>query len=82
IKDFITIGRGKAEIFEVVVAENSRAAGKELSQLNIKKGVVVAIERNSDIILPTGDAILEAGDLVTVFAKMKEAEKISSLFAP
>ncbi|MHC1623893.1 MAG: potassium channel family protein [Candidatus Methanospirareceae archaeon] len=82
IKDFITIGRGKAEIFEVVVAENSRAAGKELSQLNIKKGVVVAIERNSDIILPTGDAILEAGDLVTVFAKMKEADKISSLFAP
>jgi trk system potassium uptake protein TrkA len=82
IKDFITIGRGKAEIFEVVVTENSRAAGKELSQLNIKKGVVVAIERNSDIILPTGDAILEAGDLVTVFVKTKEVEKISSLFAP
>ena len=80
IKDFITIGRGKAEIFEVVVAENSRAAGKELSQLNIKKGIVVAIERNSDIILPTGDAIIEAGDLVTVFAKTKEVDAISSIF--
>jgi len=80
IKDFIMIGRGKAEIFEVVVAENSRAAGKELSQLNIKKGIVVAIERNSDIILPTGDAIIEVGDLVTVFAKTKEVDAISSIF--
>ncbi len=80
IKDFITIGRGKAEIFEVVVPENSRAAGKELSQLNIKKGIVVAIERNSDVIMPTGDAVIEAGDLVTVFAKTKEVDAISSIF--
>jgi trk system potassium uptake protein TrkA len=80
IKDFITIGRGKAEIFEVVVAENSRAVGKELSQLNIKRGILVAIERNSDIILPTGDAIIEAGDLVTIFAKTKEVDAISSIF--
>lgn len=80
IKDFITIGRGKAEIFEVVVAENSRAVGKELSQLNIKKGILVAIERDSDIILPTGDAIIEAGDLVTIFAKTKEVDAISSIF--
>ena len=80
IKDFITIGRGKAEIFEVVVPENSRAAGKELSQLNIKKGIVVAIERNSDVIMPTGDAVIESGDLVTVFAKTKEVDAISSIF--
>ena len=80
IKDFITIGKGKAEIFEVVVPENSRAAGKELSQLNIKKGIVVAIERNSDVIMPTGDAVIEAGDLVTVFAKTKEVDAISSIF--
>jgi trk system potassium uptake protein TrkA len=80
IKDFITIGRGKAEIFEVVVTENSRAVGKQLSELNIKKGIVVAIERNSDIILPTGEAIIEAGDLVTIFAKTKEVDAISSIF--
>jgi len=80
IKDFITIGRGKAEIFEVVVAENSRGSGKELSQLNIKKGLVVAIELNSDIILPTGDTVIEAGDLVTIFAKTKEVDAISSIF--
>jgi trk system potassium uptake protein TrkA len=82
IKDFLTVSGGKAEVFEVVVSEESRAAGKELSKLNIKEGIVVAIERNGDIILPKGDSVIEPHDLVTVFAKAKEVEKISSLFAP
>lgn len=80
IKDFITIGRGKAEIFEVIVEEDSGAVGKELSQLNMKGGTVVAIERNSDIILPKGDTVVQAGDHVTIFARSKEVEGISSLF--
>ncbi|MDI6810784.1 MAG: TrkA family potassium uptake protein [archaeon] len=82
IKDFMTVGGGKAEIFEVIVSEKSRATGKELSQLDIRGGIVVAIERNSDIILPKGDTLVKAGDLVTVFAMGKDVETISSLFAP
>lgn len=82
IKDFLTVGGGKAEIFEVIVSDKSRAAGKELSKLRIKEGIVVAIERNSDIILPKGNTAIEAGDHITVFAMAKEVEKICSLFAP
>lgn len=82
IKEFMTVGGGKAEIFEVIVSEKSRATGKELSQLDIRGGIVVAIERNSDIILPKGDTLVKAGDLVTVFAMGKDVEVISSLFAP
>ena len=82
IKDFISVGSGKAEIFEVIVSGESRAVGKELSQLNIRGGIVVAIERNGDIILPKGDTAIKAGDLVTVFAMSKDVEMLSSLFAP
>lgn len=82
IKDFITIGRGKADIFEVIVSENSRAVGKELALLNIKGGTVVAIERKDDIILPSGNTVIEAGDHVTIFARAKEVDKINTLFAP
>jgi len=82
IKDFISVGGGKAEIFEVVVSRDSRAMGKELSHLNIRGGIVVAIERNGDIILPKGDTAIKAGDLVTVFAMSRDVEMISSLFAP
>ena len=82
IKDFFIIGRGKADIFEVDVSKNSRAVGKELLQLNIKGGTIVAIERNDDLILPKGDTVIEAGDHLTVFAKTKEVDKINSIFAP
>ena len=81
IKDFISISDGKAEVFEVVISQNSRAVGKELSQLNIRGGIAVAIERNGDIILPKGDTVIKVGDLVTIFAISKDVEMISSLFS-
>lgn len=82
IKDFLTVGGGKAEIFEVSVSEGSRAVGKQLSKLHIRDGIVVAIERNGDIILPKGDTVVQVHDQITTFAKTKEVEKISALFAP
>ncbi len=82
IKDFLTVSGGKAEIFEVIVTDKSRTVGKQLSKLRIKLGIVVAIERNGDIILPMGDTIFEQHDLVTIFAKTQNVDKISQLFAP
>ena len=82
IKDFLTVSGGKAEVFEVVVSEQSHVVGQKLSKLRIKDGIIVAIERNGDILLPTGDTIIKTQDLITVFTKAKNVEKISSLFAP
>lgn len=82
IKDFLTVSGGKAEIFEVVVSEQSRVVGQKLSKLHIKDGIIVAIERNGDILLPKGDTIIKTHDLITVFTKAKSVEKMSSLFAP
>ncbi len=82
IKDFLTVSGGKAEIFEIVVSDKSHVVGKKLSKLRIKDGIIVAIERNGDIILPKGDTVIQIHDIITVFAKAKEVEKISSLFAP
>jgi len=82
IKDFLTVSGGKAEIFEVIVTDKSRTVGKKLSKLRIKQGIVVAIERNGEIILPMGDTIFELHDLVTIFAKTQNVDRISQLFAP
>ena len=82
IKDFLTVSGGKAEVFEVVVSDKSRVVGQKLSKLHIKDGIIVAIERNGDILLPKGDTIIKTHDLITVFTKAKNVEKISSLFAP
>ena len=82
IKDFLPVSGGKAEIFEVIVSEKSKVVGKPISKLHIKEGIIVAIERDGDIILPKGDTVIQAHDLVTIFAKTKNVEKISSIFAP
>ena len=50
--------------------------------MSIKDGIIVAIERNGDIIMPKGETVIKVDDHVTIFAKVKEVEKISALFAP
>ncbi|PXF53046.1 MAG: potassium transporter [Candidatus Methanophagaceae archaeon] len=82
IKDFLPVSGGKAEIFEVIVSDKSKVVGKKISKLRIKEGIIVAIERDGDIILPKGDTVIKAHDLVTIFAKTKNVERISSIFAP
>lgn len=81
IKDCFDISGGKAEIFEVVVPNNSNVAGKRLSELNLKKGVIVAIVRNNEVILPKSDTLIQAGDSVTIFAKPEDVERVTDLFA-
>ncbi|MCD6386717.1 MAG: NAD-binding protein [Candidatus Methanospirare jalkutatii] len=82
IKCFLSIGAGKAEVFEVVVSEKSHAVGKKVSEIKLKDGVIVAIERNGNIILPKDDTIVKSGDTLTIFALSKAVEKISSFFSP
>ncbi len=82
IKDFLPISGGKAEIFEIIVSDNSKVVGKKISELRLKEGIIVAIERNGDIILPKGDTVIKSRDVVTIFAKAKSVEKVSSMFAP
>ena len=82
IKDFLPVSGGKAEIFEVIVSDKSKVVGKKISKLRIKEGIIVAIERDGDIILPKGDTVIKAHDLVTIFAKTKNVERICSIFAP
>ncbi len=82
IRDFLPVSGGKAEIFEIAVSDKSKVVGKKISKLRLKDGIIVAIERDGDIILPKGDTVIKPHDLVTIFAKTKNVEKISSMFAP
>ncbi|MCW3135784.1 MAG: NAD-binding protein [Canidatus Methanoxibalbensis ujae] len=82
IKCFLSIGGGKAEVFEIAVSGKSSVLGKKISEINLKDGIIVAIERNGDIILPKKDTVLREGDLLTVFAESKAVEKISAIFSP
>ncbi|HHV52248.1 MAG TPA: Trk system potassium transporter TrkA, partial [Synergistaceae bacterium] len=58
-----------AEMLEVLVSADSSTIGKPLRELNLPKGVVIAfVERNGEIFVPDGDAVLQANDTVVLFA--------------
>lgn len=58
-----------AEMLEVSVPADSPTIGKPLRELNLPKGVVIAfVERNGEIFVPDGDAVLQANDTVVLFA--------------
>ena len=82
IRDFMSIGGGEAEIFEIVVTSNALVAGKTLDGLKLphRDALIVAIVRKGKITIPRGNTTIRVGDRVTVFALAKRIEEITKLF--
>ncbi len=82
IRDFMSIGGGEAEIFEIVVTERAAVVGRTLDELKLplKDALIVAITRDEEIIIPRGDTMIRDGDRVTVFALARRIEEITKLF--
>lgn len=70
-----TFTRGKAELVEIKIQENSKLDGQALSTLAMKfqvKILVCAVQRNSEVIIPTGEFVLKAGDKISITATAGE----------
>lgn len=81
IRDFMSLG-GHAEIFKIVLPEGAKIADKTLKEIKLPRRVsIIAIERNSDIIIPIEDTRLKVGDSVTVLAREDKIDKAMELFS-
>jgi Lrp/AsnC family leucine-responsive transcriptional regulator len=65
---------GGAEVVDVTVAEDAPIVGETLveateNELLDEEILVIAIEREDEIITPKGDTKIQAGDLISVFAR-------------
>jgi len=82
IRDFMSIGGGEAEIFEIVVTSKSQILNKPLDDLKLtqKNALIVAITRDDEILIPRGNTVVKEGDRVTVFALARGIDKITRLF--
>ncbi|MBU7024952.1 MAG: TrkA family potassium uptake protein [Theionarchaea archaeon] len=82
IRDFMSIGGGEAEIFEIVVTDKAFVVGKTLDSLKLaqKDALIVAITRDDGLIIPRGDTTIKEGDRVTVFVLAKKIEETTRLF--
>lgn len=71
---------GKAEALEFKIEENCKVSEATLSELRIKKGLLIAcITRNGRIIFPKGSDRIEKGDSVVVVTKESGLKDINDI---
>ncbi|MFQ6051741.1 MAG: potassium channel family protein [Candidatus Hydrothermarchaeota archaeon] len=81
IKDFMEVMSGKAEILSIIVGENSEIAGKNIADIPFGEDVlVIAIERNNELIIPKGNTKIMAGDIAYIFVPENQVERVTALF--
>ena len=82
INNFVSLAGGKAEILEIIIKDNSHAAGKAIQELGLPANVlIIAIAREDDVIIPEGSTMIEAGDSVYVFVRRNLVDRIFNLFS-
>lgn len=78
----ISIKGEQAEALEVEAMETSDIVGQPLKRISFPKGAIVAgIIRDEQIIIPTGDSVVEPKDRVIIFAQRRAISGIEKLLA-
>ena len=76
----ISIKGEQAEFMEAVALETSEIVGKPLKNISFPKGAIVtSIIRNDNIIIPSGDSIIEPDDRIIIFATRQAIPKIEKI---
>ena len=77
-----TLANEDAEIIEFQVMEKAKAAGKKLMDLQTPKGALItALTRGDLVIIPRGDTVIKAGDVVAVVAKAEAIPEMERLLS-
>lgn len=80
--EITTIGEVDAEIVEYTLSDNSRAAGRTLSQMALPEGVVVAmIVRAEQVMSPRGSTVLQSGDHLFIVLKNDVKSMVEQVFS-
>ena len=82
IRSVHSIPEGFGEVIEAEALETSSLVGVSIREANLPDGVIVgAIVRGDDVVIPRGDTVIHANDLVVIFAATAAVKKIEKLFA-
>jgi trk system potassium uptake protein TrkA len=76
----LSIKGEQAEFMEAVALETSEIVGKPLKNISFPKGALVtSIIRNDNIIIPSGDSVIEPDDRIIIFATRQAIPKIEKI---
>jgi len=78
----ISLKEEQAEVLEAVALSTSEIVGKPLRKVAMPKNtLVVGIIRGEEIIVPTGQTVVEPEDRVIIFAQKYAISKVEKLLA-
>ena len=78
----ISIKGEQGEVMEALALETSDIVDKPLSQIAFPKGALVAgIIRRDEIIIPSGDSVIQPEDRIIIFARRQAIPKIEKILA-
>ena len=76
----ISLKGEQAEVIEAVALESSEIVGKPLKAISFPNGALVAgIIRKEQVVIPSGNSMIEPGDRIIIVAKRKALQKIESM---
>ena len=76
----ISIFGERGEFIEAIALETSDITDKPLKKLSFPKGAILAcIIRNGQIMIPTGDSVINPGDRIILFAVKHAVKKLEKL---
>ena len=82
IISFAQLKENEAEALELVAHADSRIVQAPISELNFPKDAIIgAIIRGPKVLIPRGDAVVQDGDRVVVFALPQAVEPVGKLFS-
>jgi trk system potassium uptake protein TrkA len=67
---------------EAVALETSDIVGKPIKKINIPKGALITgIIRNDNVIIPSGESVIEPNDRIIIFSTRQAIPKIEKILA-
>ena len=82
IRSVHSLTEGFGEVIEAEALDTSSLVGVKIRDADLPDGVIVgAIVRDDQVLIPRGDSVVRAHDLVVIFAATKAVKKVEKLFA-
>jgi len=80
VRAIYSIGDGEAEMIEAQVLGTSQLAGKLIRDVEFPAGVLVgAVMKGNQVLKPTGDLRIEAGNVIALFAMTADVPQVEQL---
>ena len=81
VRGVYSLGDAEAEVIEAQILSPSSLAGRQIRDIDFPEGVMVgAVEKNGEMVKPTGSTRIDEGDVIVVFALADDVPEVERLF--